>query len=37
VAILILVFTVLRATWIAVRQGGIRWRGTFYSLEELKG
>jgi glycosyltransferase involved in cell wall biosynthesis len=37
VAILILVFTVLRATWIAVRRGGIYWRGTFYSLEELKG
>jgi hypothetical protein len=37
VAVLLLVFIVLRAAWLAVRRGGIYWRGTFYSLEELRG
>jgi glycosyltransferase involved in cell wall biosynthesis len=26
----------LRSTIVTIRNGGIRWRGTFYSLEELK-
>jgi hypothetical protein len=26
----------LRSTWMAVRAGGVSWRGTFYSLEELE-
>jgi len=25
----------VRATWLAKRNGGVRWRGTFYPLEEL--
>jgi glycosyltransferase involved in cell wall biosynthesis len=29
-------FTVARSTWLAVKRGGISWRGTFYSLGELR-
>ena len=34
--ILLLVFILLRSAAIAVRNGGIRWRDTFYPLEELR-
>ncbi|CAG7628103.1 hypothetical protein PAESOLCIP111_02985 [Paenibacillus solanacearum] len=29
-------YTVIRSTWLTLRQRGIYWRGTFYSLKELK-
>lgn len=32
---LVVVFGVIRATWLARRNGGVWWRDTFYSLEEL--
>lgn len=31
-----LCFVVARSVWLTLRQGGIYWRGTFYSLKELK-
>ena len=37
VACLILAWVLLRATVVTLAAGGIRWRGTFYSLRELKG
>ena len=30
------VFAFLRSGWITLRQGGVRWRNTFYSLEILR-
>jgi cellulose synthase/poly-beta-1,6-N-acetylglucosamine synthase-like glycosyltransferase len=33
---LVFVFTVLRSMLITLKQGGVRWRGTFYSLAELR-
>jgi hypothetical protein len=36
VACLILCWVLLRATIVTLVTGGIRWRGTFYSLRELK-
>lgn len=32
----LMVFIMLRSCWLGVRRGGIVWRGTFYSLEELR-
>jgi glycosyltransferase involved in cell wall biosynthesis len=32
----LLTYMLLRSTFITLRQGGITWRGTFYSLEELR-
>jgi hypothetical protein len=29
-------FTLLRSMAITLKQGGVRWRGTFYSLAELR-
>ena len=37
VACLMLCWVLLRATFTTLIAGGIRWRGTFYSLRELKG
>lgn len=31
------VFAFLRSGWITLRQGGVRWRDTFYPLEVLRG
>jgi glycosyltransferase involved in cell wall biosynthesis len=33
---LLVVFTLLRSMWITLKQGGVIWRGTFYSLAELR-
>jgi hypothetical protein len=33
---LILCWMIVRSTFVTLRQGGIRWRGTFYAIEELK-
>lgn len=32
----LLTWSLLRSTWTTLRQGGVRWRGTFYSLHELR-
>jgi hypothetical protein len=32
-----MVYTVLRAAIVTLKQGGIYWRDSFYSLEMLKG
>jgi len=32
----LLLYTMCRSVWLTWRQGGIYWRGTFYSLRELK-
>ncbi|WP_261304122.1 glycosyltransferase [Paenibacillus andongensis] len=32
----LLLYTIVRSVWLTWRQGGINWRGTFYSLRELK-
>ena len=36
IAALIFVYIVIVAVWYTVSRGGIEWRGTFYSLAELK-
>jgi hypothetical protein len=36
VAFLILVYGMIRSTWLAHKRGGVYWRETFYSLEELE-
>jgi glycosyltransferase involved in cell wall biosynthesis len=36
IAALIFVYIVIVAVWTTVSRGGIEWRGTFYSLTELK-
>jgi GT2 family glycosyltransferase len=33
---LMVAWMVVRSTFVTLRQGGIRWRGTFYPLEELR-
>jgi glycosyltransferase involved in cell wall biosynthesis len=33
---LVFVFTLLRSMFTTLKQGGVRWRGTFYSLAELR-
>ncbi|TVY06860.1 glycosyltransferase [Paenibacillus cremeus] len=32
----LLTYIVIRSVWLTLRQGGIYWRGTFYSLKELR-
>lgn len=34
--VLIFIFILLRSTYLTLKKGGINWRGTFYSLDELK-
>ena len=36
VATVLLIFILLRATWVTVRDGGINWRGTYYPLAALR-
>jgi len=36
VAVPMLIFAYLRAVLLTYVRGGIRWRGTFYSLKELR-
>ncbi|MCD1261134.1 glycosyltransferase [Paenibacillus athensensis] len=33
----LLVFVIVRSVGLALRRGGVMWRGTFYSLRELRG
>ncbi|WP_345239127.1 glycosyltransferase [Pontibacillus salipaludis] len=33
---LLLIYTIARAVALTIKKGGIEWRGTFYSLKELK-
>ncbi len=35
-AALVISFTLVRAVWLSVWRGGIEWRGSFYSLKELR-
>jgi len=35
--VLLLIYVFLRSCLITIFKGGIRWRGTFYSLKELRG
>ncbi|NEW09232.1 glycosyltransferase [Paenibacillus sp. SYP-B3998] len=32
----LLLYTIIRSVWLTWKQGGIYWRGTFYSLRELR-
>ena len=36
IATVLFIYTMLRSTYFALRNGGVEWRGTFYPLEELK-
>ncbi len=36
IAAMVFIFTMLRSMLTTLRQGGVRWRGTFYSLKELR-
>jgi glycosyltransferase involved in cell wall biosynthesis len=36
ITVLLFIYVLIRSTYITLRQGGIYWRGTFYSLAELK-
>jgi hypothetical protein len=31
-----LLYALINSTWLTLRQGGVRWRDTFYSLEALR-
>jgi hypothetical protein len=32
----VFVYALLKSTWLTLRQGGVRWRETFYPLAELR-
>ena len=32
----LLIYALLRSAAVTIRQGGVRWRDTFYSLEQLR-
>jgi cellulose synthase/poly-beta-1,6-N-acetylglucosamine synthase-like glycosyltransferase len=32
----VFIFALLNSTWVTLRQGGVRWRDTFYDLEALR-
>jgi glycosyltransferase involved in cell wall biosynthesis len=34
--VLIFIYILIRSSFLTLKQGGINWRGTFYSLEDLK-
>jgi hypothetical protein len=36
IAALLLAYAVLRSAFVTLKNGGIEWRGTKYSLEELR-
>jgi glycosyltransferase involved in cell wall biosynthesis len=36
ISTVLFVYTILLSMWLALSSGGITWRGTFYSLKELK-
>lgn len=36
IATLLFIYTMLRSTYFALRHGGVEWRGTVYSLDELR-
>jgi glycosyltransferase involved in cell wall biosynthesis len=36
VGAVLMVYSMLSSTWITLRDGGVRWRGTFYPLAELR-
>jgi glycosyltransferase involved in cell wall biosynthesis len=36
VASVLMIYTLLRSTWLALSQGGVTWRGTKYALDELR-
>jgi len=36
VGVAVFLFTLWRSTWLTLRQGGVRWRGTLYPLSELR-
>jgi hypothetical protein len=31
-----LLVALANSTWVTLRQGGVRWRGTFYPLAQLR-
>jgi GT2 family glycosyltransferase len=33
---LLMIYSVLSSTWVTTSEGGVQWRGTFYSLAELR-
>jgi hypothetical protein len=32
----LMIYTLIRSTWLALFQGGVTWRGTKYALSELR-
>jgi glycosyltransferase involved in cell wall biosynthesis len=32
----VMLYSLINSTWVTLRQGGVRWRDTFYSLETLR-
>jgi glycosyltransferase involved in cell wall biosynthesis len=36
VASVLIIYTLLQSTWLALSQGGVTWRGTKYALDELR-
>jgi glycosyltransferase involved in cell wall biosynthesis len=36
ITVLLFIYVLIRSTYVTLRQGGIYWRGTYYSLHELK-
>lgn len=36
VGALLFLYSLLRSSWITIRDGGVTWRGTFYPLAELR-
>lgn len=37
VSAVLFTYTIARSAWLTLRDGGIRWRDTFYPLDELRG
>jgi hypothetical protein len=32
----VFLYAIVNSTWVTLRQGGIRWRDTFYALDALR-